>query len=134
MVMAALLGPPRILIAHELTFYGESLAALLAERWHSLDIRLLDSAELESVLVAAPGAIVVADRLTLAVVAHAIGWIIYNADQENVAIAGDQGAQCSIEEPRLADILAAIDGLIVQHFPAVLTDSSAIDGAPAPAP
>lgn len=122
---------PRILIAHELALYGETLATLLSERWHSLDIQLLDPAELEGALIAAPGAIVVASRLTPAIMAHTSGWIIYYPDQENVALAGDQGSQRSIEVPGLADILAAIDGLLVQHFPAILTGGSAAGGAPA---
>jgi hypothetical protein len=127
-------GRPLVLIAHGLSLYSETLAQLLAERWHGLDIRLLDPAELEGVLVAAPGAIVVAECLTPAIEAHASGWLLYYPNEQNVAIAGGQGARRWIESPSLADILAAIDGLIVQQFPAGLTDSSAVQDMPAPGP
>lgn len=130
MEMAALLSQPQILIAHEMTLYSESLAILLAERWRGLDIRLLDPAELEDALIAEPGAIVIASRLTPAVTTHASGWIIYYPNQENVALTGDHGSQRAIEAPRLADIIAAIDGFLFQHFPGAFSASSAVHDNP----
>jgi hypothetical protein len=113
------LDRPRVLIAHALMVYAESLAVLLAERRPCLAIRLLAPAELEAAVAAAPGAVVVTDRLTQAVEAHASGWLLYYPDRENVSIDGGQDPPRRIEVPRFAEILRAIDGLVARCFSAV---------------
>lgn len=111
-------GQPRILIAHELALYGETLAVLLAGRCRHVEILALSPSELEASLVAAPGAIVFTDRLTPALAAHACAWLLYYPECANVVIAGGGGATQRIAEPCLADVLAAFDRLVTLCFPA----------------
>jgi hypothetical protein len=112
----------RVQVAHTLALYAEPLAVLLAERRPRFDVRRLDPAELDEAIAAAPGAIVVTDRLTPAIERHAGGWLLYYSEQENVAIAGGQGAPRRIEVPWFADTLAAIDRLVARRFPAARRD------------
>ncbi len=115
--MIAPTGQPRILIAHELALYSQTLAALVAGWRHHVEIRVLSPSELEASLAAAPGAIVITDRLTPALVAHACAWILYYPECANVAIAGGHGATQCITEPCLADVLAMLDRLVTPCFP-----------------
>ena len=81
---------------------------------HAVEVRLVEAA-----VLADPGAIVVADRLTPAITAQAAGWLLFYPapDYENVAILGGQeGGESEriserIDEPAFADIVAAIDRL-----------------------
>ena len=115
---------PRVLIAHELASYAEPLAILLAERRPCIDVRLVAPAEIAGAVADAPAAIVVTDRLTPDVEAHAAGWLLYYPDHRNVALVGcaGDGEPHRIDLPRFADVMAAIDGLLLRWFAAALLD------------
>ncbi len=108
-------SPTRVLVSHELTTYAEALATFLAHCCPDIQVRCPTPLDLEAAVLAAPGAIAVADRLTPAITAHAAGWLLFYPapSHENVAILGGQdgGESERIEEPVFANIVAAIDRL-----------------------
>ena len=105
---------PRILVAHDLALYAESLASILPELRPELRAHHLGPVELEMLVQALPGAIVICGRLTSVVHRHAAGWILLHPEQENILVVGRKGWSYRVEEPQLADVLDAVDGLLAR--------------------
>ncbi len=105
---------PRILVAHDLALYAESLATILPEFRPHLRIHLLGPEELEVLVQALTGTIVICGRLTPVVATHASGWMLFHPDRENVLVVGGNATSYRIEEPHLIDVLGAIDHLLAQ--------------------
>ncbi len=87
---------------------------ILPELRPHLRIHLLGPEELEVLVQALPGAIVICGRLTPVVATHASGWMLFHPDQENVLVVGNNAESYRIEEPHLGDVLGAIDHLLAQ--------------------
>ncbi|MDP9357608.1 MAG: hypothetical protein M3R02_20445 [Chloroflexota bacterium] len=105
---------PRILVAHDLAMYAESLATILPELRPDLRVHLLGPEELEVLVQALSHAIVICRRLTAVVATHSSGWILFHPDGENVLVVGGNGRSYRIEKPQLVDVLDAVDALISQ--------------------
>lgn len=113
---------PRVLISHELTSYAEPLAILLAERRPCLDVRLIAPADLGAAIAEARGSVVITDRLISAVETHAGGWLLYFPGHENLVVVRGAGGLHRIEMPHFDEVLAAIDGLLVECMAVDLSD------------
>jgi hypothetical protein len=109
---AAMIPRSHVLIAHRLSVYAESLAAVLAALRPDLDVRQIQPSDLEEATGTSDHVIVVTDELTALIKEHADGWLLYYPDQTDVAVVGGASVSLRIEHPSLPEVLAALDQLV----------------------